>query len=237
MENNKPINGNCWVACCDILGFKKKIKDFECQFGEGSLDIFVEQYYDIIITELKTQDKYFPDDVFSASFSDTFLFFTRDDSIQAFEFLHSTFDSFYRSVMTRDNWPLRGAIGFGQLYADIPKNIFLGSGIINAYEYSEKQNWIGSIVTQEANNRLKELNVDLSQFDFKEYLVPFHKNGRTDLPEKLFVSKIHYNWPDVVKSIKQMQKELESNKDIECAEMQKIIIKYNNTLKFFKECP
>lgn len=237
MRNDNIINGNCWVACCDILGFKETIKYFESQHGNRSLDIFVEQFYDPIITEFQRLDNYSQDNVFPTQFSDTFLFFTRDDSIESFSLLHSIFDIFYWSVITTDaKWPLRGAIGFGQLYANMSKNIFLGSGIINAYEYAEKQNWIGYIITPEANKRLDKLAIDLNNWCFTIYPVPFHQRDKKDQKLELFVSKIH-NRPDVEDSIKQMQKELESNKDIECEKKQEIIIKYNYTLKFFKECP
>jgi hypothetical protein len=229
MENKNIINGNCWVAYCDVLGFKRKIRKFEEGAGEGRLNIFVDNYYNKIIEELKRQNSYHPKEVFSTWFSDTFLFFTYDDSINSFGCLRGTFDVFCWMIISR-GWPLRGAIGFGQLYVDITNNIFLGSSIINAYEYAERQNWIGSIVTQEASERLRELDVDLSQWNtsFKEYSVPFHENGEKILPEKLFVSKIHFNHPEIIKSVEQMQQQASNEKDK---------IKYKNTLEFFKKYP
>jgi len=217
------------VACCDILGFKKKLRKFEKGAGVGRLNIFVDIHYNKIIDELKKRNSYHTKEVFSTWFSDTFLFFTFNDSKNSFKCLQGTFDVFCWELISI-GWPLRGAIGFGQLYADITKKIFLGSSIINAYEYAERQNWIGSIVTQEANEKLKELDVDLSQWNtsFKEYSVPFHKNGKRILPEKLFVSKIHYNRPEVIKSVRQMQQQALDKKDK---------IKYKKTLKFFEECP
>ena len=234
MENKNIINGNCWVAYFDILGFKKKVTNFENQNGEGSLGIFVKYFYDEIINELKQQSEYHPDKVFITWFSDTFMFFTRDDSVESFSRMHKSFDISCRKIISTMK-PLRGAIGFGQLYADISKNLFLGSGIVNAYEYAEKQNWIGYIVTREANNRLNELGVDLSRWKtaFMEYPVPFHQKGEKDKTLKLFVSKIHYNYPAVISAVKLMQQESMKDEDYQ----EKHRIKYENTLKFFEENP
>jgi hypothetical protein len=38
MKDSNIINGNCWLACFDILGFKKKILGFEKAHGVGKLD-------------------------------------------------------------------------------------------------------------------------------------------------------------------------------------------------------
>ena len=129
---------------------------------------------------------------------------------------------------------MRGAIGFGQLYADMSKNIFLGSGIINAYEYSENQNWIGYIITPEANNRLDELGINLcSKKCFARYPVPFHQKGKKDKTLELFVSKIHHKQPKVISAIQLIQKESMKDKDYQ----EKHRTKYENTFQFFKEHP
>ncbi len=235
MEEEKIINGNCWVACCDILGFKNEIKKFERQYGVGHLNLFVKNYYKKIIDELQRQNVYFPNDVFSTWFSDTFLFFTRDDSGNAFRYLWGEFDVFCWMVIS-GGWPLRAAIGFGQLYADVSKNLVLGSGIINAYEYAEKQNWIGSIVTPEANDRLNEVGIDLSHWrsSFTKYPVPFRQQEEENTFEsELFVSKIHHLRPEVKRAVEIMQQEAMGDKNYH----KKYKIKYENTLKFFNEHP
>jgi hypothetical protein len=233
LENKMIINSNCWVAYCDILGFRNKIKNFE-RHGVGYLNVFVDNYYNKIIDELKWQKVYFPNDVFSTWFSDAFLFFTHNDSKNAFRYIHSKFDVFCWGVIS-SGWPLRAAIGFGQLYADRSKNLLLGSGMINAYEYAEKQNWIGSIVTPEAHKRLNELGDDLSHWKnaFTKYPVPFHQKKEKGDTLELFTSNIHYNRPDVIRAVKEMQQEAMKDKYYQ----EKHRIKYENTLKFFEENP
>jgi hypothetical protein len=234
METDKTINGNCWVACCDILGFKKEISEFE-KVGVGHLNVFFDNYYKPILDELQTQGECYPDDVFIAWLSDTFLFFARDDSANAFKCLFGEFDRFCYGAISH-GWPLRAAIGFGQLYADTSKNIFLGSGLINAYKYAEKQNWIGLIVTPEANNKLCELGVNLSRWRaaFRKYPVPLKQRKEMDgiSESELFVSQIH-RWPLVIEAVKVMQREAMNDKDYET----KYKAKYENTIKFFEYCP
>lgn len=182
MKNNNTINGNCWVACLDILGFKEKVSAFEKGFGSGHLYLFVKNFYGKLLDEQQRQGEYWPDKVFTAWGSDTFLFFTHDDSKDSFGRVARVTKLFCQEAMGK-SWPLRGAIGFGQLYADKSNNVFLGSGLIDAYEYAEKQNWIGIIVTPKANSRLRELGIELQGWRvmFREYDVPVKrkeiKNG------------------------------------------------------------
>lgn len=238
MESNKIINGNCWITCFDILGFKKKISGFERGFGCGHLDVFVQNFYRDLLDEQQRQGKYWPDKVFTAWASDTFLFFTHDDSKDSFTCIASTTECFCWSVMPK-SWPLRGAIGFGQLYADKSNNVFLGSGLIDAYQYAEKQNWIGVIVTSKANSRLCELGVELQRRPtmFTEYDVPVKrkeiKNGicaTVEETERLFAVRIH-DLSNVIRYVEQMQRAAMNDKDYEV----KYKAKYENTLKFFEE--
>jgi len=53
MENKIVINNNCWVAYCDLLGFKKQILGFEQQSGVGHLDAFSNNFYKAIKKEGK----------------------------------------------------------------------------------------------------------------------------------------------------------------------------------------
>jgi len=137
------------------------------------------------------------------------------------------------------SWPLRGAIGFGQLYADKSNNIFLGSGLIDAYQYAEKQNWIGVIVTPKADSKLRDIHVELKGWPvmFKEYDVPVKrekiKNGictTVEETECLFAMRIH-KLSNVRRYVEQMQRKAMDDKDYEV----KHKAKYENTLKFFKE--
>jgi len=45
MKDSNIINGNCWLACFDILGFKKRILGFEKANRVGTLDRFANVIY------------------------------------------------------------------------------------------------------------------------------------------------------------------------------------------------
>lgn len=238
MGKNIVINNNCWVACCDTLGFEKKLSDFEKGSGCGYLDIFVQNFYSKLLEEQQNQGNYWPDKVFTAWASDTFLFFTHDDSEDSFGCIATTTKCFCWRVMGK-SWPLRGAIGFGQFYADESNHIFLGSGLIDAYKYAEKQNWIGVIVTPKANSKLRDIHVELKgrPVMFKEYDVPVKrekiKNGictTVEETECLFAMRIN-SLSNVRRYVKQMQRAAMNDKDYEV----KYKAKYENTFKFFEE--
>jgi len=230
MKDSKIIDGNCWVACCDLLGFKKRIYEFE-KSGVGYLRAFTNNIFKTVTDAFKRQGKYNSDHVFSTWFSDTFLFFAHGDSKNDFEWVNSSFRIFCWEIISKE-WPLRGAIGFGQLYADTSKNIFLGSGIVNAYEYAEKQDWIGTVVTPEAEKRLSELGIDLSNrpMEFTKYPVPFIQEDQnvTSPHTELFVSRLHRKGSEVRTAVETMRDAARGNK---------YEIKYENTLKFFEQCP
>ena len=238
MKSDNTINTNCWITYLDILGFKGKVSAFESGFGFGHLDLFVKNFYTNLLDEQQRQGEYWPDKVFTAWASDTFLFFTHDDSKDSFVCVAETTKCFCWAVMPK-SWPLRGAIGFGELYADESNNVFLGSGFIDAYQYAEKQNWIGVIVTPKANSRLRELGVELQRWHvmFREYDVPVKqkeiKNGicaTVEETERLFTVRIH-DLSNVRGHVGQMQREAMNDKDYEV----KYKAKYENTLKFFEE--
>jgi hypothetical protein len=231
MEDKKIINGNCWVACIDLLGFKEKVSEFDIDV-DGALGVFIKNYYDGLINDLKRECEYYPNKIFSAWFSDTFLFIAHDDdSLDPFGCISGCTKWFCSSAMSR-GWPLRAAIGFGQLYADKSNNIFVGSGLIDAYENTEKQNWIGAVITAKANERIRELGRYLkrSPSSYKRYNVPVKPKKIRNF-ENLFVIKIC----DAKEHIERIQKEVMCRNPEDYEEFYKI--KYDNALKFFKKCP
>jgi len=227
MKGGIAIN-NCWVACCDLLGFSDQVE----RYTAANLDIFVNHFYEPVRTEAQALAERHPDCVFVTSGSDSFCFYTRDDSVQTFIFLHGEVADFCRFLTGM--WPFRAAIGFGPLYADASKNIFLGSGMIDAHRYTEgerKPNWIGLTVTQSASKRLSGLGVDLSRWRvaFSRYAVPTSGHNGTDKVSdgELFAARIHHQAPYIKRAVEVMQREAPD----------RYKEKAENTLKFFQSCP
>lgn len=87
-------------------------------------------------------------------FSDTFIIFASDDSWESFLLIERASRLFFQRLILK-RIPLRGALTVGDLYTQKKKNIFLGKALIDAYEYGNKQNWIGFILTPSVYDRLE----------------------------------------------------------------------------------
>lgn len=255
MEEEKIINGNCWVACFDILGFKKKIWDFEQRYGVGYLDRFAEVIYKEILGILQSSEIVGQGRVYTCWASDTFVFYTPDDSVTSLKLISVVANSFFcKMISRRTSYMMRGALGTGQFYADKQNNIFLGSAFIDAYTYAEKQDWIGFVVTPSAEKKIGDIGSELkigsnletgSSCKFIPYDVPvkeketrkklsftakikrFFLSRRKESKELLFAAKIQSKPP-----IKRLF--LSRRKGTLPKEWEK---KYENTRRFFEQHP
>lgn len=230
MKSKKIINGNCWVAYFDILGFKNLLTDFIAQYETkeevpAAMDAFVDVYYEDILRKLVAKGKYSPDKVSIHWFSDSFFLYTVDDSSQSLCCIEQSASHFFIDVIwTRT--ALRGALSVGAFYADKEKGVFLGPALIDAYQYAEKQHWIGLIVTPKACSELQNINLcPPDRGKYIKYDVPVKPVGKT---ESLWAYTFGRH-PCILKSVEEMKKEAE-NKG--CGET--VIRKYENTLSFLK---
>jgi hypothetical protein len=229
MENDKKIiHGNCWVAYFDILGFKKQIAEYQQQYGDDQIDIFVKVWYHDILRILEEKRGYWPNKVFTHWFSDSFLFYTSDSSAESYPCIEQESRHFFIGAIYK-RIPIRGALTIGELYVDKDNNIFVGPAVIDAYEYAEKQDWLGFILTPNARNKLRKLIPSLAEscvgyVDFDVSVKP--KN----CTEKLLACKFS-NFPSTKECIEQMLEEVKNKWPDNC---QEIKAKYNNTLNFIE---
>jgi len=235
MKSNETMNCNCWIAYFDILGFKELLFEFE-----DHLDIFVEEYYRDILREVDKRVNSWTDYVGAAWASDSFLFFTFDDSLQSFTCINQVAQHFFVGLIWK-KFPSRGALTVGKLYADQNSHIYIGPGLIDAYEYSEKQNWIGFVLAPSASQRLND--TQLSDYldhesDYTQYDVPVKEktyvNGATQsklLSERLYAYKFT-KYPYTEEPIQEMLQDAKNKfrKDSEFIYKDK----YESTLKFIQ---
>lgn len=144
-----------WMTYFDLLGFQRLVEKRDLAF--------IIPIYEKILGELDRKAgpkrKYGID---YSWFSDTFIIFAPDDSLESFSLMEQASRLFFRRLILK-NIPLRGALTVGELYTQKKKNIFLGQALIDAYEYGEKQNWLGLILTPKVYERLKGTDLDLGQ--------------------------------------------------------------------------
>jgi hypothetical protein len=166
--------GSRWIAYFDILGFQNMLLDFNKQH-QGHLDVFVQVYYHDVIEALRESGEYYPNEVSITWFSDSFLFFSHDDTLKSFVLIEQEAGHFFWRAICM-GMPLRGALGFGEFYGDLNSSTFLGPALIDAYHYAEHQDWLGFIVAPSAYNRLDGGSIRLSRLDYVEHDVLFKEN-------------------------------------------------------------
>lgn len=234
MEDSKIINGNCWVAYFDILGFSNLVNGFPVEY--------VREKY----KEALKQGEQFNEICKFKFFSDSFIFYTKNDSQDSFISIRDV-SMFFFTVMLTDNklphFPMRGCLNVGQLYVDEKDDFFFGNSLIKAHQLAEGQNWIGFVLSEEAIAKIKdyELSGAITNNDrwFQEYNV-LYKNKKE--PKKLFVYKmnffpIHAKYPNILWDLlPNMEHEAFLTKDKNlnrcsdrCSECKRVFTKYRNT--------
>ena len=164
---------NKWVAYFDLLGFKQHLKQ------RGLIDAFCLLSW--CSNELEYHIQEF-ENVNLVTFSDTFLLYTSDDSRASFQAITDVSRSFFDELVVA-GIPVRGALAFGELYADETNNLFLGVALIDAYEYGEKFDWLGFVLHPSALKRMSEVGQLISQLCYKKCLVEY-KNRETNAVKK-----------------------------------------------------
>jgi hypothetical protein len=77
------------------------------------------------------------------NFSDSIVFYTRDDSDACFESMLKVSGEFMNGVICGPSRLMRGAIAHGAFFADPESNAYVGRALIDAYELEEAQDWLG----------------------------------------------------------------------------------------------
>lgn len=146
---------NRWFCYLDLLGFTDLVRSVE----PGT----VIAHYEDAITKLEAGASAKRSLGISYSwFSDTFIIFSRGDSLEEFTLLEQAGRLFFQRLVLA-HIPARGAISHGKLYSNLEKNIFIGEALIEAYEYGEQQNWLGLLLTPSVFRRLEGTQLDVRQ--------------------------------------------------------------------------
>jgi hypothetical protein len=95
-------------------------------------------------------------------FSDTFIIFTRGDSLEEFTWLEQASRLFFQRLLFAAI-PARGAISHGKLYSNLEKNVFVGEALIEAYEYGEDQDWLGLLLVPSVYRKLEGTQLEVRE--------------------------------------------------------------------------
>jgi hypothetical protein len=184
--------GKRFVAFFDLLGFSSWLE------ADGSIEVFtyVRGFLNLMIRASLPGSVVHPDmsvtlensDVGFINFSDSIVFYSRDDSDTCFDTTLRVCGEFLNGVICGPSRMLRGAISHGEFYADPTANAYVGQALIDAYRLENKQDWLGC--------SFHPTVVALPQFDrarqkYSNYIVPalVPLRGSTVIPYCL-------NWAD-----------------------------------------
>ena len=167
----------------DLLGMKQLYR------SKNHISIFVA--ISSAIEKFKKRATAWPN-VGYAWFSDTFIVYADDDSVESFGAIDNISRWFFYFLITADI-PVRGAISCDVFYVDRENDLFFGEALIEAYEYGEFQDWIGLLLCPSAEENLKRLGSPAERclnyaYAYAYAYVPFHKEQKKE-------SKIRENLP------------------------------------------
>lgn len=219
------IKGKRAVAYFDILGFKKKIQTTPLETLSSKYEKIIQQTDGEFLLE---NGQFIRHEVcYRYIFSDSLFLIAKEDTDESFVEMFSYAWRMMQKFIVA-GFALRGAITYGEVYANIDANVFVGQAIVDAAVLEGQQDWIGAVVNDAVINRYSNiLKKDDTQSGILRCLLPIH-----DVPLKGGERKEYHviNWRmNLVSeiSIKELFKNDDNN---EAAQL-----KIDNTLRFSKE--
>lgn len=139
-------DGQRYVAFFDLLGFGSWVET------AGSKEVFeyVRGFMDLMIRSSLPDSTVNPDmsvDVAETGigyvgFSDSIVFYTRDDSYASLTTMLTVCGQFMNVVICGPSRMIRGAIALGEFYVDPQANAYVGKALIDAYRLEGDQDWL-----------------------------------------------------------------------------------------------
>lgn len=211
-----------WVACLDIMGVKKLIKE---EYWLRVFDVYAQAINNF------QRDAFDGHLIRRITFSDSFILYTTDGSALSYRAIDSFVRHFFVSLVNK-KIPIRGAMSFGELYADDANDLYFGKALIEAYKTSECQDWIGYVLCETASGQLRKVGLPANKrLNYAEYPVPFknYENEKVVRHERLLPSFIIGESPSAQGQKRCRTALLAMAKQHKGTEIEK---KYENTLKF-----
>lgn len=233
--------GNRYVAFFDILGFKNWVET------EGSWKVFVyiRDFMNLMIRACMPKSvvnadmsvDLEPSIISYINFSDSIIFYSRDDSYETFRSMLKVCAEFMNVVICGPTRVIRGSLSHGEFYADPENNAYVGHALIDAYELEEKQDWLGVSLHSSIENTA---NFIRAQKEFPRLIIQSLEpiKGSSNKPFCL-------NWidKDVISSSFNALKSLDDclNKGLETIKddpekAEKLKIRISNTREFIEHC-
>ncbi|MFZ4552280.1 MAG: hypothetical protein ACOYNB_10695 [Aquabacterium sp.] len=143
-----------WFAYLDLLGFTALVQS-------GAMEQVLPVYAEAL-KQMHRACKLGKDEagLLYSWFSDTFIIYSRSDSLEDFARVESAARIFFQLLVLK-RIPVRGCISHGKLYSQARYNIFVGPALIEAHQYGEALNWVGFCLAPSVEKKLEsELPLD-----------------------------------------------------------------------------
>ena len=181
-------SANYLVAFFDIMGFSSWVEN------EGSLEVFnyIRGFMNLMIRSSLPNSIVNEDmsvdlsesNIDYINFSDSIVFYTKNDSFECFETLLSVCSQFMNVVICGPSRMLRGAIAYGEMYIDKSTNAYVGKALIDAYKLEGVQDVLACSLHKsvemlpyfdkyrfEHQNKIIKLNVPLRNTNVYPYCI------------------------------------------------------------------
>lgn len=137
-----------WFAYLDLLGFTNLVQS-------GGIEKVLPVYSEAL-KRMQIACRLGKDDagLLNSWFSDTFIIYSRSDSLKDFAHVESAARNFFQLLLLK-NIPVRGCISHGKLYSQAKQNVFIGQALIEAHMYGEALDWIGFCLAPSVEEKLK----------------------------------------------------------------------------------
>lgn len=210
-----------WIGYFDLLGTSQLI------LSGKIFEVF--NTYQSVLDRLNSWKKRHAN-VSHAWFSDTFIVYTEDNSGESFAAIEMVCRWLMFSLV-RNKIPVRGSLACGQFYADGANSLYFGEALLEAYQLSENQDWIGMLLCRSSVEQLSELGLPVEErLHYVKYAIPFKQ--APDIPLSSIAACIFGNCMKLsdgssalLKPLKEMMVS-QSNRNI--------IAKYERTIAFLE---
>lgn len=152
---------NSMVAVCDILGFSELVRnrplheivDRYLAYLRKALHFSVQQgdwpTGTPTLQELLSQKR-----VGFAWFSDTFLFYSLEDTEEGYLKVIETVAWLIHATIVFPGMNIRAGLAYGELYVDQNNGIYVGQSLVDAYKLENQQEWSGGALTKSAVDKV-----------------------------------------------------------------------------------
>lgn len=184
----------CFFAMFDIIGFSNLLKE---RGSEGLYRLYSNavlpmlQHAAMPVSKLEEKNGKtvsVPDPtsqrVYFTFFSDTIIYYSKDDSFESFFSIVLTSLQLLVSGFGGLKAPYRGAIGHGDIIAD-SSGILLGTSLIDAYKGEQSQMWAGCILTEACES----ICVEKKYFDLLQNYLETALQTETDEVKRTKIKK------------------------------------------------